>query len=684
MVRGADPADGDMGTSFLNVWMAAAAAALAIPALLLLYFLKLRRKEIDVSSTLLWRKAIQDLQVNAPFQKLRRNLLLFLQMLILLALLLALSRPVVNHRPGMGKLAVILIDRSASMSAADIKGKTRLEEAKRRAKEMIDTLDKDGSAMVIAFDDSAEIVRAFTSDRAMLRNAIDSIKPTDRLSKLKLAFQLAEAKAASFNPEQRGPLGPKPEVRLYSDGRVVDANELSLRYADLKYEKIGTNEAENLAIVSLSAKRNYERPSELQVFVRLANYGPMPTTAVIQLSVDGLVIPGGIKRDLLLIPERWSVAEREKAEKEQKLVIRDGAEFRFDLMKGAAVKVELKEQANDVLAADDSAQIVVPPPRTLKVLMVSKGGNFWLEKFLESANLKEPKTIGPEAYEQKMKDPQAVASESDVIIFDRYQPKALPPAGNFIYFGAVPPESKLKAVVENGVPVMLKDQTVLDWERGHPMLRHLNLRFLAAESLRLLVPPDAQVLVEGDKGPLVVLYRDERNTHLVLSFDIGESTWPLAASFPIFMDNALQYLALGTEMDVRQSYQPGATPKIPRYNLQQAGGDLKQVKVIGPVGFGEVTATVPVTGDFALPPLDRVGVYALEPAVPQFEKIAVNLLDDNESNLLPVDRPPGGTGEAVASTSGKSRFELWRWIVAFGAIPLCLLEWWVYTRRVHL
>ena len=675
-----------MNTSFLNPWMAGAAAAVAIPALLLLYFLKLRRREIDVPSTLLWRKAIQDLQVNAPFQRLRRNLLLFLQMLILLALLLALSRPVVNSSPGIGKLAVILIDRSASMSANDMNGKSRLEEAKRRAKEMIDTLDKDGSAMVVAFDDTAEIVRAFTNDRAILRNAIDSIRPTDRLSRLKLAFQLAEAKAASFNPEQRGPLGPKPEIRLFSDGRVLDANELSLRFAELVYEKIGSSDALNVGIVALSAKRNYERPSEVQVFVRLANYGPNPATAVIQLSVDGQVIPGGIKRDLMLLPERWDLPTREKAQKEKKLVARDGAEFRFDLMKGAVVKVELKEQTDDVLAADDSAQIIIPPPRTLNVLMVSKTGSFWLEKALESANIKNPKIVTPGIFEEKMKDPQGVAAESDVIIFDRYVPKALPPAGNFIYFAAVPPNSKLKAATENDVPIMLKDQVVLDWERSHPTLRYLNLRFYVPETIKLLPPPDAQVLVEGDKGPLVVLYRDNRSTHLVIPFDINESTWPLAlnGSFPVFMDKALQYLALGTDMDIRQSYQPGATPKIPRYMLQQAGADLKQVKVIGPPLFGEVTATVPPTGDFALPPLDRVGVYRLDPPIPQFEKIAVNLLDDGESNLVPIDKAPGGTGQTIAMKAGKSRLELWRWIVAFGAIPLCLLEWWVYTRRVHL
>src|SRR5256714_15022892 len=124
--------------SFLNPWAAAAAAAIAVPTLLVLYFLKLRRRELPVSSTILWRKAIQDLQVNAPFQKLRRNLLLLLQLLLLLLLLLALSRPVSNYTPGPGKTTVILIDRSASMAARDQEGdRSRLDEARRRAKELV-------------------------------------------------------------------------------------------------------------------------------------------------------------------------------------------------------------------------------------------------------------------------------------------------------------------------------------------------------------------------------------------------------------------------------------------------------------------------------------------------------------------------------------------------------------------
>ena len=159
--------------SFLNPLAAAIAAAMAVPALLILYFLKLRRREMPISSTLLWRKAIQDLQVNAPFQKLRRNLLLLLQMLLLMLLCLALSRPVSNFTPGAAKLSVILVDRSGSMSAVeDFNGKkhSRLDEAKRQAKSLIDSMGRKESAMVIAFDDSAEVMQPLTTDTAALRD----------------------------------------------------------------------------------------------------------------------------------------------------------------------------------------------------------------------------------------------------------------------------------------------------------------------------------------------------------------------------------------------------------------------------------------------------------------------------------------------------------------------------------
>ena len=662
--------------SFLNPLAAAIAAAMAVPALLILYFLKLRRREMPISSTLLWRKAIQDLQVNAPFQKLRRNLLLLLQMLLLMLLCLALSRPVSNFTPGAAKLSVILVDRSGSMSAVeDFNGKklSRLDEAKRQAKSLIDSMGRKESAMVIAFDDSAEVMQPLTTDTAALRTAIDSIQPTDRRSKLKLAYKLAEAQV-KFYPEQLRP-NEKPSVFVYSDGRIADAKELSVQ-ADILYSKIGRDDTSNIAIVSLSAKRNYERPTEVQVFARLANYGPEPIATDVQLTVDGQI--RGTATDLLLLPERWNDVDFKKTPDQAKLRPKDSVNFqKIELTTAAVLRVE--QMKKDALSADDVAMVVVPPPKAMSVLLVTDG-NYFLQRALDSMDLQHPDTFSPVKYEE------AKPQTYDVIIFDRYEPKFMPTSGNFLWFGSLASGLKLKVMKQGNETAIVKDTMVLDWKREHPIMRGLQLgKMYVGEAIKLQAPIETETLVEGFKGPLVLLHREGRATHLVCTFDLLQSNWPLRLSFPIFMHNALQYLALGTDMDVRESFAPGATPKIPRTNLQkleaERGSPIKELKLDGPMGRRIVK--IPETGDVVLPALDKVGLYSLDPPVAPYEKIAVNLLDSAESNTLPISQPPGG-GVATATQAGKSRLELWWWIVACAAMPLLLIEWWVYTRRVHL
>src|SRR5690606_38188022 len=123
-----------------------------------------------------------------------------------------------------------------------------------------------------------------------------------------------------------------------------------------------------------------------------------------------------------------------------------------------------------------------------------------------------------------------------------------------------------------------------------------------AEALRFDVPPQTERLIEGISGPLVLLHREGRGTHLVIAFDLLQSNWPLRVSFPVFMYNSMQYLALGSDMSVRQSFTPGATPIIPRAALQRAGGDGR-LRLVGPEGSR--TIDIPPHGDFALPSLDK-------------------------------------------------------------------------------
>ena len=668
--------------NFTNWQAGLIAGAIVVPSLLILYFLKLRRREQTVPSTLLWRKAIQDLQVNAPFQKLRRNLLLLLQMLLLLLLTLALARPVANYYKGAGKMTVILLDRSASMSSRDIKGgKTRLDEAKRRANELVDSMARGATAMVIAFDDSAETVQPFTTDTAAIRRAIDSVRPTDRRSSLKMAYQLADAQLYFIPEANRTNIEP-PDVHVYSDGRVSDDAELTVQ-GKVVFERVGTDDAANVGIVALSAKRNYERPTEVQVFARLANYGPEPVETFVHLTVDGEKAETGQGRSagLFLLPERWTDEQRTAWERDQGRAASSSVDFPMELTTSAVIRVEHTNREKDVMPADDVAQVIVPPPKQLSVLLVTDGGNYFLEKAVNALNLKNPAVMTPEAYDEK------VPTDHDVIVFDRHTPAKLPAAGSFVYFGAVPRGLKVKADADDtGRYNLVDDVGVLDWKRDHPILKNLAMQKLyVAESIRLVgAAENSEVLVDGLKCPLIVLHREGKGVHLICTFDLLQSNWPLKVSFPIFLHNSMQFLAVGSSMDVRQSVEPGSTPRIPRGNLLRGGQEVKQVVLKGPSAFGTRTLAVPEAGDFALPPLDHVGVYSTDPPVPQFEQLAVNLLDSVESNVLPAKDAPGGLGEVREGEAGRSRMELWWWIVACAALPLLLIEWWVYTRRVHL
>ena len=145
----------------LAAWFVLAGVPVGIIAL---YFLKLRRRPVRVPSTILWRRSLEDLHVNSLFQRLRRNLLLFLQLLAVALAMLALAGPRMKGTGGQGQRFVLMIDNSASMAATDV-APSRLAKAKEAAKKVVSEMDADDLAMVITFADSAQVVSNYTGDR---------------------------------------------------------------------------------------------------------------------------------------------------------------------------------------------------------------------------------------------------------------------------------------------------------------------------------------------------------------------------------------------------------------------------------------------------------------------------------------------------------------------------------------
>ena len=216
------------------------AFAATIPVVIVFYLLKRKRVIKLISSTLLWQKFLAETQANAPFQKLRHNWLLLLQILMLLLAVFALARPYFTGTAQSSKLRVLVLDASASMQATDVQP-SRFEVARGAALKWVDSL-KDGDQMVVLVAAAnTEVKQSATSDKGALRRAIEAARPTDSPTRLREALQLAETLVKNQSDRDN------PEIHLFSDGAVSGLAEFENKNLPLVYHRIGER-ANNLGI----------------------------------------------------------------------------------------------------------------------------------------------------------------------------------------------------------------------------------------------------------------------------------------------------------------------------------------------------------------------------------------------------------------------------------------------------
>jgi hypothetical protein len=222
---------------------------LALP-ILVLYMLKLRRREVPVSSILLWEMLLRDRQANAPWQRLRRNLLLFLQLLILAALVMGLARPALRTSSMAIGSAVILLDASASMSATDVQP-SRFEAAREAARGMIAGLESGKRMTLILVGLQLEVLISAESDRVALRRALDSIPAEKAPTQGAVNWPAAFALAAGALSTQNGS-GEQASILILSDGGLP-AGDLPPLPGQVRYVPLGES-GENLALTALALR----------------------------------------------------------------------------------------------------------------------------------------------------------------------------------------------------------------------------------------------------------------------------------------------------------------------------------------------------------------------------------------------------------------------------------------------
>src|SRR5574341_312536 len=138
-------------------------AGLAIP-IVILYMLKLRRRETEISSIMLWRMVLRDREANSPWQRLRRNLLLLLQLLLLALLVVALARPFIPVPVVATGQVTVLLDASASMNATDVEP-SRFEEATKIARALANDLTTQSLMTIIVVGPQPRVIASASSDK---------------------------------------------------------------------------------------------------------------------------------------------------------------------------------------------------------------------------------------------------------------------------------------------------------------------------------------------------------------------------------------------------------------------------------------------------------------------------------------------------------------------------------------
>lgn len=617
-------------------------ALVAIP-IILLYMLRLRRREVLISSTFLWQQVVQDKEANTPWQRLRRNLLLFLQLIILALLVLALARPFITVPTFGGQQTALLIDATASMNALDeADGLSRFEMAKRRALEVINTLSAGSVVTVIRVGTLPEVVTSYTSDRTQLQNAITQLQPGTGEGDWLAALTLAAAggiSAEEFN------------IVIVSDGGLGEETDLPAISipGDIRLISVGQS-ADNIAISALAAR---SLPGESpQLFAQLTNYGSVDAEVIFSLRVDDDPIP--------LVSERYLVP----ANGIQSIVSTDALNQAFEVLQ-AEITLSVNNQANDYLSLDNQAWSITRDAGDRSVLVVT-AGNLFLEQVLRSIPgvtffIAEPGSPLP-------------TQTYDLYIFDNTLPAVLPNSDMLIIN---PPSSTALFTLGEESDQTANIQLATEDERlAFVDFTNVNiLKFRPIEPIGAWGTP----LIRAQGGTLLLAGETGGNQIAVLPFNLRDSDLPLQITYPILMTNLLNWftpsavlvsdgtLNIGDEVVIRPPLEANIMRiTLPNGVTQDYG--IERNTVI----FSETNAP---------------GIYTLEvfnnSELLRSETFAVNLFSPNESEIAPRMVTIGGTVITAEAEEELGQREFWSWI-ALAALVMLLIEWYVYHRQLQI
>ncbi len=588
--------------------------------ILLLYLLKMKRRDLRVPATFLWPEKVEEIRANALFQKLRPSWLLFLQLLALLILGMAFAKPQTRQSGLAGEVTVFVIDTSASMSATDVKP-SRFGEAKRQVMVAVRSAKASDRIAIIEAGPTPRVISPLGSDPGRESSALDALTPTDAEGQVGEAMRLAAALVGGIDGAR---------IVLLSDGDFEKITNFSRGKAAVVFRCIGEMD-DNLAISALGTA---DTPGGRQLFCGVKNTSSKPNGGTLSLYADGKVIDS-IKTQTIAPNGQWGRT--------------------INAPPGARV-FEAKLDAPDFLKSDNSAMAIADPNASLHVLLVTKG-----DLFLERALALDPRVTLDEAAELPATERSGGGSgHFDIVVFDGVAEEPVKARG-VLTFGAVGQSSPVV-----GTGLISKPKFISSEKK--PLLESVDFESVFVDRQTAVTPKTSgEGLAQTSAGPLVVTSQDTNKKQIYVAFEPLDSDFPLQVGFPIFIANALDYLSGGTAGNtlVVKAGQPFSLPITTDAKLTPPSGEITTLKPTG-------TALV-------VRECRQVGAYTLESAGYK-RTIFATLRSDRASNIRPEKNIDLGGG-VVKATESPARFaDFWR-PLALLCLLVLVAEWWLFARK---
>lgn len=498
-----------------NMWPLA--FLIIIPIIILLYILKQKVKDEPFSSILLWQEIYKNLEAKTPFEKLKQNILMYLQMLLMLLLIFALMAPVLNKGGVVQENTIIVIDNSASMQYLYEGEDSRLDYSIKLAADEIDGLSENSTVTLISCASEATVLYQ-GKDKVTLKRRLKEIEPTMETGNLDIATNVVNSVIAGMSNVQ---------ILCYTDTDFASeqwtkSNEQAALIVESIYSK-----GENCTLDYV----NYAvEEAGVDILCKVTNHGEQDVTQDVSLYVDSEIV------DVQTVTVKAGESENVYFDKQT-----------FPTDGSVIVKAELSTK--DALTADNSQSSSVVANVGKRVLLLSEG-NVFLEKALsldDNVEVYKSDDVGVLS--------QAVGEESfDLYVFDgvklpaEFDPTSFPENAAFLFLNYD------KDFYESGY--ITKDtevtNTVLLFDESTITKYVENYSFGITNAYTYNLPEWGVPFLQDGSGAVVGYYgvADSHNVG-VLGFDIHNTDLALQTEFPIFMSQLCEWM-LGTERETVQ------------------------------------------------------------------------------------------------------------------------------------